>query len=308
LSDEVIVKLSAARCAALLLLPVLVLAGCGEGEGGDGTEATAKSGVSASGGFGEKPTLTVPEGTPPAELVTEVLKEGDGAEVKTGETLIANYLGQTWKPKDGKPNVFDNSYDRKQPVGFPIGNGSVIKGWDEALVGQKVGSRVLLTIPAAKAYGATASDSNELAGQDLVFVVDIVDSLGTGLSAKGEEVEPTVAGLPTVKSASGTKPAIESAKGVKPGKAPVSDLLVKGTGEPIDENKALALQIVQADATGKVAQDTWSKGVQVVPAKDVLSVVTALKGQPVGSRAVAVSAGSDKQPGVILLLDVVGQY
>ncbi len=60
--------------------------------------------------------------------MTEVLKEGDGAEVKKGELLTANYLGQIWR--DGK--VFDNSYDRGAPSSFPIGVGGVIAGWDEA--------------------------------------------------------------------------------------------------------------------------------------------------------------------------------
>lgn len=303
-------KLFAARRAAVLLLPVLVLAGCGGGgdDTGSDSNGTGKSGVTATGEFGEKPTLTIPSGEPPAELVVETLKAGDGAVVEKGDTLVANYLGQTWKPKDGQPNIFDNSYDRKQPVGFPIGNGSVIKGWDDGLVGQKIGSRVLLTIPPGQAYGETASDSNELAGQNLVFVVDIVDSLGTDLAAEGDEVEPSAAGLPQVTSKSGAKPAFGSTSGVKPGKTAQSGLLVKGKGEPIDPNKVLALQIIQADASGKVGQDTWGKGVQIVPAKDVLAVADALKGQPVGSRVVAVTPEAEGNPGVLLILDVVGQY
>lgn len=301
-------KFSAARRAALLLLPLLVLAGCG-GDSSKNPEETASSGVTATGEFGEKPTLTVPAGEAPAELVVETLHEGDGAAVQTGETLVANYLGQTWEPKDGKANVFDNSYDRNQPVGFPIGTGSVIKGWDEGLVGKKVGSRVLLTIPPGQAYGETASDSNELAGQNLVFVVDIVDSLPPTLAAKGTEVTPSAAGIPQVTSKSGEKPVVGSVEGVDPGKSGVSDLLIKGDGDPIDAKKVLALQIVQADAaTGKVAQETWGKGVQLVPAEQVLPVATALKDAAVGSRVVAVTPKSDSQPSTILVLDVVGQY
>jgi peptidylprolyl isomerase len=304
-----LVKLSAARCAAVLLLPVLVLAGCGGGDSKDEPKETASSGVSASGQFGEKPTLTIPAGEAPAELVSETLKQGDGAVVKKGETLVANYLGQTWEPKDGKPNIFDNSYDRKQPVGFPIGTGSVIKGWDQALVGKKVGSRMLLTIPAAQAYGESASDGNELAGKDLVFVVDIVDSVPATLAAKGTENVPTADGLPQVTSKSGEKPVVASVKGVNPGAKGVSDVLIKGDGDPIDPKKVLAMQIVQADAaTGKVAQETWGKGVQLVPAEQVLPVASALKDAKVGSRVVAVTPKSGQQPSTILVLDVVGQY
>ena len=98
--------------------------------------------------FGQKPTVTHREGDPDKTLVTEVLKEGDGPEVKKGELLTANYLGQIWR--DGK--VFDNSYDRGAPSSFPIGVGGVISGWDEGLVGKKIGSRVMLSIPSDKGY------------------------------------------------------------------------------------------------------------------------------------------------------------
>lgn len=301
-------KSSAARWAAVLLLPVLVLAGCAS-EGSSDDDSSPSSGVEASGSFGEKPTLTIPEGEAPTTLIVETLSEGDGEEVATGDTLIANYLGQTWEPKDGEANVFDNSYDRNQPVGFPIGEGKVIQGWDDGLVGKTVGSRVLLTIPAGQAYGESPSDSNELAGQTLVFVVDIVDSLASDTSAEGEVVAPTGTGLPKVESASGAKPSITSVDGVKPGDEPRSALLIKGTGDPIDGDKVLAMQILQADAsTGQVGQDTWSQGLQVVPASQVLEVADALTGQPVGSRAVVVTPASDGQQGVVLVLDIVAQY
>jgi FKBP-type peptidyl-prolyl cis-trans isomerase len=308
------VKLSAARCAALLLLPVLALAGCASEGSGDKAQNTTKSsgkssGVSASGAFGEKPTLTVPAGAAPTELVVETLSEGDGPVVNKGDTLVANYLGQTWEPKDGKPNVFDNSYDKKQPIGRPIGNGSLIKGWDEGLVGQKVGSRVLLTIPPALAYGESPSDSAPLAGKPLVFVVDVLDSLPVDASATGEAQTPTAAGLPQVTSESGKKPEITSVKGVKPGKTPQSGLLIKGTGEPIDPKKQLALQFIQADAAkGTVGQETWGKGVQLVSAAEVLSLTEGVPGLTVGSRVVAVTPTSAQGPGVVLLVDVIDQY
>ena len=85
--------------------------------------------------------------------MTEVLKEGDGPEVKKGELLTANYLGQIWR--DGK--VFDNSYDRGAPSSFPIGVGGVIAGWDEGLVGKKIGSRVVMSIPPTRATRSRAT-------------------------------------------------------------------------------------------------------------------------------------------------------
>ena len=72
--------------------------------------------------------------------------------------------------------MFDNSYDRGQPLSFPIGVGMVISGWDQGLVGQRVGSRVLLSIPPEFGYGSRGVPQAGIGGEDtLVFVVDIID-------------------------------------------------------------------------------------------------------------------------------------
>ena len=99
-------------------------------------------------------------------------------------------------------------------------------------------------------------------------------------------------------------------KGVKAGTAPRSALLVKGTGEAIDPTKNLAVQIVQTDiATGKQVQQTWgTTGATILPATQVLGVLPVLKGQNVGSRAVAVTPNTATAPGVIVVVDVLKQY
>jgi FKBP-type peptidyl-prolyl cis-trans isomerase len=74
---------------------------------------------------------------------------GTGDEAKAGENVVVNYTG--WLQSNGKK--FDSSYDRNQPFTFLLGNGDVIKGWDEGVVGMKVGGIRELTIPPALAYG-----------------------------------------------------------------------------------------------------------------------------------------------------------
>ena len=130
-----------------------------------------KTGVKVTGKEGEKPTIEVPEGAePPSELTIEDLEEGDGAEAKAGTTISVNYVGSLFK--DG--SVFDNSYDRGEPISFPLGAGQVIPGWDQGFEGMKVGGRRVLVIPSDLAYGPTGSGP---IGPDeaLVFVVDLVD-------------------------------------------------------------------------------------------------------------------------------------
>ncbi|HEX5331887.1 MAG TPA: FKBP-type peptidyl-prolyl cis-trans isomerase [Cellulomonas sp.] len=124
----------------------------------------------ATGSFGEKPTLTFPDASAPAELEVLVLSRGDGDLVEAGDDLVVHYLGQTWAGQ-----VFDNSYDRGSSINFPIGVGAVIGGWDEGLVGQQIGSRVLLSIPPHLGYGDRGVPAAGIKGGDtLVFVVDIV--------------------------------------------------------------------------------------------------------------------------------------
>lgn len=120
------------------------------------------------------PEIDVPEGDPPTELVAQLVIKGQGAEVTEGQTLTVHYTGVLWTTGD----VFDSSWDTGQPASFPIGTGGVIPGWDKGLVGQKVGSRVLLVIPPADGYGETGSGETIPPNATLVFVVDILDAHG----------------------------------------------------------------------------------------------------------------------------------
>jgi peptidylprolyl isomerase len=122
---------------------------------------------------GKPATIMIPKGVKaPTKTVVVPLIEGTGPEVQKGQTVRVAYTGVLWK--DG--SVFDSSANRpEQPYfEFPIAQGQVIKGWDNGLVGQKVGSRVLLVIPPADGYG-TAGSPPKISGTDtLVFVVDIL--------------------------------------------------------------------------------------------------------------------------------------
>jgi peptidylprolyl isomerase len=107
---------------------------------------------------------------PSGKLIATTLVKGDGAKVKSGQTLTVDYLGQVYDAKE----PFDESYSG-EPAEFPIGVGQVIKGWDERLVGRTVGSRVILEIPPADGYGKPGNEQAGIKGTDtLFFVVDIL--------------------------------------------------------------------------------------------------------------------------------------
>ncbi|GAA3694356.1 FKBP-type peptidyl-prolyl cis-trans isomerase [Zhihengliuella alba] len=118
------------------------------------------------------PTVTIPEGQePPKDIAVQVLEEGDGAEVTAESTVTVDYEGVRWD--DGK--VFDSSYDGGEPFDANLAGG-VIQGWSMGLAGEKVGSKVLLTIPGELAYGKTEAEAQGRPAGTLVFVVEIVEA------------------------------------------------------------------------------------------------------------------------------------
>jgi len=125
------------------------------------------------------PTITLPEGDPPAELVVQPLITGEGPVVEQGQTITVQYTGVVWPGGD----VFDSTWENGRTAQFPIGVGQVIPGWDAGLVGQPVGSQVLLVIPPDQGYGEEGQPSAGIEGTDtLVFVVDILDAYGGSAS------------------------------------------------------------------------------------------------------------------------------
>ncbi len=117
------------------------------------------------------PTVTLPGTPPPAELVVQPLIVGNGPAVESGQTVTVQYVGVKWS--DG--SIFDSSWDRGAPADFAVGTGNVIAGFEEGLIGQPVGSRVMLIIPPDKGYGEQGNPQAGISGTEtLVFVIDIL--------------------------------------------------------------------------------------------------------------------------------------
>lgn len=116
-----------------------------------------------------KPSLKAASGTAPTKLVVQPLIQGSGAAVKSGQTIIVKYTGWLWNGTQ-----FDSSWDSNSTLPVQnIGQATVIDGWNQGLVGQKVGSQVMLVVPPSLGYGSTAQSSIP-ANSTLVFVVDIL--------------------------------------------------------------------------------------------------------------------------------------
>ena len=118
----------------------------------------------------EKPTVTIPEGEPPAELVIENEVVGDGDEATIGKRVIVHYVGVAWS----NGLEFDASWNRGDTFDFRLGAREVIEGWDRGVKGMKVGGRRKLTIPPDLGYGSRGAGAAIKGGETLVFVVDLL--------------------------------------------------------------------------------------------------------------------------------------
>lgn len=120
-------------------------------------------------------SITVPDRAAPKRLVVQRLVEGTGPVVKAGQTLVLQHSSAAWEASTGKDeaSLFLSSYTDGGPLAVVIGRGNVVAGWDRALVGQRVGTRVLAVIPAGLAYGPHPS-KGLAPGDTVITVLDIL--------------------------------------------------------------------------------------------------------------------------------------
>lgn len=280
------------RLAGLLVVPLLLLstAACGDDSGSD--SAQMKNGapaITAGAKFGEKPTLSKGEGEPPKELKVVTISEGDGPALKKGDVAQVNYYGQVW---DGK-EPFDESFSKAKTFDVSIGAGMVIKGWDQGLEGQKVGSRIELVIPPELGYGAQGSGEKIKANATLVFVVDIVKGASVPASATGKEVAQDNKDLPKVgTNTDGKEPSVTVPKDTAEPAKLVSNYILEGDGAVVKDVDQVVVKF-----NGKTWKDdksfesTYTSDATVIWPMDQLSVKglkEGIIGKKVGSRVLLV--------------------
>jgi peptidylprolyl isomerase len=157
-----LIFLGALGVAAIIAIIVVVATGDDDDSGSSST--FDPSSIS-------KPEVEVPDGPPPKELQINDITEGDGTAAAAGDTLTMQYVGVSYS----NGTQFDASWDNGQPFTFQLGTGSVIPGWDQGIVGMKVGGRRELIIPPDLGYGEQGSPPDIKPNETLVFIVDLLD-------------------------------------------------------------------------------------------------------------------------------------
>ncbi len=281
------------RIALMLMLPLLavgVLAGCG----GSSASSTASPAVTVSGSFGKAPLIKIPTQKAATGLTVKTVIHGTGPALAKTDAFVGNYAIYIWS---GTAHRLAQSSFTTAPTLFA---GQLLPGLEKALVGQKMGSRVLAVIPPKDAFGKTGNPQAGIKGTDtLVFVVDLIKDFAGNASAAGQQVSKGGGSLPTVTATTGGAPTIKMPSGKPPAKL-VTKTLVKGSGPAITAKQYVVVQYVGAIwKSGKVFDASWKRNQpfgftigaspsQVIPGWD-----KGLVGQTVGSRVMLVVPPAD---------------
>lgn len=124
---------------------------------------------SPAGTAGTPPSVVVPSGAPPTRLESANLIVGKGPAATAGDKVTVEYVLATYSTR----KVIQSSWT-SQPFGFTLGEGQVIPGWDEGVLGMRAGGRRELIIPPSLGYGAQSPGAGVAVNDTLVFVVDLL--------------------------------------------------------------------------------------------------------------------------------------
>ena len=282
------------------LLACLVIAGCGSSKPGASSSssaaanANANASVTVAGAFGATPVVKIPKLDANKKLTVKTVIQGTGATVTKTDAMAANFVLYFW---DGTSSSLKANTFTSNPT---VIGGTMLPGLETALIGQKVGSRVLAVIPPADAYGTAGNSQLGISGTTtLVFVIDLIKSYADSSSAFGAQESDGGGSLPTVTAHAGTAPTI-TIPSAHPPSGLVTKTLIKGSGA-----KVVKGQYVIAQYTGyiwrtkKVFDSSWTSGspfgfvIGASPEQVISGWDSGLAGQTVGSRVMLVIPPKD---------------
>ncbi len=287
------------RFLALIAVPLLacvVLAGCGSSKpaassssSSPSSSSSANSSVTATGSFGKAPTVDIPKAKAGGTLAVKTLIQGTGPALTKSDALAANYVVYSW---DGMSSSQKASTFGASPTLI----GQTLPGLETALIGKKVGSRILAVIPPAQGFGASGNPQAGITGTTtLVFVVDLLKAYSDTASASGTQVSNGGGTLPTVSAKAGSAPTMTFPSSPPPSGL-VTKTLIKGNGPTVAKGDLVVAQYVgyiwRTKKPFSSGSSSWSSGSLVgfvdgaSPAQIIPGWDKGLIGQTVGSRVI----------------------
>ena len=162
--------------ATTAALAALLMAACSRSEKPASEAAPAPAAEVAAAEATTAPATPTPSGSETMDLQKTDLAPGTGAEIKSGQTALVHYTGWLYDAAapENKGKQFDSSVGG-EPFEFPLGAGRVIAGWDQGVVGMKVGGKRRLVIPPVMGYGERGAGGVIPPNATLVFDVELVE-------------------------------------------------------------------------------------------------------------------------------------
>jgi FKBP-type peptidyl-prolyl cis-trans isomerase len=286
----------------LPLLACLVLAACGSSKPSSSssssssasTNANANSSVSVTGNFGTAPTVNIPKVNANTNLAVKTVIQGTGTTITKSDAMAANFVLYFW---DGTTSTLKANTFTSNPT---VIGGTMLPGLETALVGQKVGSRVLAVVPPADGYGTSGDSQLGISGTTtLVFVIDVIKSYSDTASAAGTQESNGGGTLPTVTAHANAAPTITIPSSSAPSSL-VTKTLIKGSGPALTKGEFVIAQYTgYIWRTKKVFSSSWSSGspfgfvIGASPAQVITGWDTGLASATVGSRVMLVIPPKD---------------
>jgi FKBP-type peptidyl-prolyl cis-trans isomerase len=279
------------RAYALLVIPLLAggaIAGCSSSSPSSATSGNTNKAVDVTGAFGASPKVTIPAKKASTSLYTKTVIQGSGTPLTKAESVVGNFVLYDWSGKTHK--LIGSTFSSKTPTLF---GSQMLPGLENALLGQKVGSRVLAVIPPKDGFGSQGNPQIGVGANDtLVFVVDLIKDYSNTAAANGAHVSNGGGSLPTVSfPAAGKAPTIKIPSGVTPPKKLTVTTLLKGTGPKIAKGQTVVVQYIGVNwRTGQTFDSSWSRtapyafSVDANPEEVIPGWDQGLTGQTVGSR------------------------
>jgi FKBP-type peptidyl-prolyl cis-trans isomerase len=293
------------RLVAITVIPLLaclVIAGCGSSKPSSSASSSssaaansnANASVKVSGVFGATPNVSIPKLDANNKLTVKTVIQGTGATVTKSDAMAANFVLYFW---DGTSSSLKANTFTSNPT---VIGGTMLPGLETALIGQKVGSRILAVIPPADGYGTAGNSQLGITGTTtLVFVIDVLKSYSDTASASGAQESNGGGSLPTVTAHPGSAPTITIPSN-KPPSTLVTQTLIKGTGPKLAKGQYVIAQYTgYIWRTKKVFDSSWSSGspfgfvIGASPEQVITGWDTGLAGQTVGSRVMLVVPPKD---------------